>query len=95
VNIDKWKLLSEEDQMLKAKHLNPYEEWDLFKSIENELTEYMGNDLGILKIFCGICGTVGGLNAISVQIKRGGSNKKIPKYFLGFQVLKSYASKSA
>lgn len=95
MNINDWKSLSEEEQTLKAKHLNPYEEWDLFKLVENEFIEYLGNEPGISKVFCGICGTVGGLNAISVQVKRGGCNKKLPKKFLGFPVLKTYESKSA
>ncbi|MBB6342909.1 hypothetical protein HNP49_003097 [Pseudomonas fluvialis] len=94
MNIDTWKSLSEEDQKFKAKHLNPYEEWDLFKSVENEFIQFIGNELGISKVFCGIGGTVGGVNSISVHIKRGGTKKRLPKYFLGFPVIKAYESQS-
>lgn len=95
MKIDEWKSLSEEDQMEKAKHLNPYEDWDLFKSVENDFLGFVGDDPGVSKVFCGVAGTVGGLNAISVRIVRGGCKTKFPKYYLGFPVLKSYESQTS
>ena len=94
MNFSEWKQLAEQDQRRLCQQLNPYEEWEVFKSVEKEFVSIHGAQPGIAKVFCGIGGTVGPLNAICVTIKKGQKRTKLPKEFMGFPVEKSYESES-
>jgi hypothetical protein len=90
VDLNEWNALSDDEQVKSSKQLNPYENWALFKAVENKFYSAFGSQLGVEKVFCGICAGLGGVNAISVKIKSKQPQTKLPKSFLGFPVIKSY-----
>jgi hypothetical protein len=92
VDLKEWITLSENEQVSNSKRINPYENWTFFKAIEKEFHSAFGAQLGVGSVFCGICAGLGGVNAISVKIKSTQPPTKLPKFFLGFPVIKSYKS---
>jgi hypothetical protein len=84
----RWKQLSEEERQSACQQLDPIEDWDLFKQVEQEFLGKFGGPKGVETAFCGICGTVGPLNAIAVQTRAGGAAVKLPKQFMGFPVIR-------
>ena len=89
-----WEKLPEQEQLDRCQQLNPYEEWDIFKAVEKSFMAAYGEQPAVGKVFCGIGGSVGPINAIGVTIKKGQPRSKLPEYFLGFPVLKTYESAS-
>ena len=86
----KWIKLSEDEQNRRCQSLIVYDDWDLFKTVEQEFISQYGDQEGVGKVFCGLVGTLGPCNGIAVYIKSGKKRTKIPKQFLGFPVIKVY-----
>ncbi|MHC4400389.1 MAG: hypothetical protein ACYTG0_12000 [Planctomycetota bacterium] len=84
--------LSEAEQKAKCQQLNPYEEWDLFKAAESEFKNQHGDQPGIARVFCGLGPSVGPINCIVVEIKRGQKRTALTKSFMGFPVCLERAS---
>src|SRR5688572_8416116 len=70
--------------------LEPYEDWPLFKSIEEAFVKEFGELPGVEKVFCGVGSGLGPLNAITVSSNKGAQRIKLPKYFMGFPVVREY-----
>jgi len=85
-----WERLSDSERSSRCQHLNPYEEWTLFKEVESLFVKRFGDQEGVGEVFCGIGGSLGPINAISVEIVAGKPRTKLPKDFLGFPVLRTY-----
>ena len=64
MDLQSWKRLTDNERDMKCQELNPYEDWDFFKAIEAEFNSMYGNQSGIERVFCGVRGTVGPINAI-------------------------------
>jgi len=90
MDLHTWKRLTDGERDMQCQKLNPYADWDFFKTIEAEFISMYGNQIGIKEVFCGIGGTVGSINAICVSIRRGGRRTMLPQNFLGFPVLRTY-----
>jgi len=90
MKIEEWKSIPETEQEAQCQQLNPYEEWDLFKSIESEFQDAFGTQPGIASVFCGQGSGAGPYNTIVVEIKRGEKNTSLPSNFMGFPVEKKY-----
>jgi hypothetical protein len=88
-----WSRLSDDEQRRRCQSLNPYEDWPLFKSIEEAFVKEFGELPGVEKVFCGFGSGLGPYSAITVSIRKGAQRTKLPKYFMGFPVVREYASK--
>ena len=93
MDFEVWSRLSDDEQRQQCQSLNPYEDWPLFKSIEEAFVKEFGELPGVEKVFCGVGSGLGPLNAITVSINKGAQRIKLPKYFMGFPVVREYASK--
>ena len=83
-----WSRLSDDEQRQRCQSLNPYEDWPLFKSIEEAFVKEFGEQPGVAKVFCGFGSGLGPINAITVSIKKGAQRSQLPKYFMGFPVVR-------
>jgi len=90
VDFASWSTLSERERKATCQQLNPYENWALFKAVESEFKRQYGSIEAVEKVFCGIGGGLGGLNALCVTIRKGAPRASLPKHFLGFPVLRCY-----
>jgi len=93
MTFETWKNLPEAERKQKCQDLNPYEELDVFKAVESAFIAEFGNQPGIDKTHCGLGPCMGPFNSIVVHINRGQPRTKLPKYFLGFPVLREYKKK--
>ena len=93
MNFQRWSRLSNDEQRMRCQSLNPYEDWPLFKSIEEAFVKEFGELPGIERVFCGFGSGLGPYSAITVTIKKGAPRTKLPEYFMGFPVVREYASK--
>ena len=87
MNFNEWSAISSDEQKERCQSLNPYQDWGLFKDIEEAFIKQHGSQPGVEKVFCGIGSGLGPLNAITVTIKRGEKRVQVPKIFMGFPVL--------
>ena len=92
MDLQAWSQLSQDEQRKRCQTLNPYEDWPFFKSIEEAFLKEFGEQPGVANVFCGFGSGLGPINAITVSIKKGAQRTKLPKYFMGFPVLRTYAS---
>ncbi len=90
MEFDEWIKYSEADQKRLCQQLVPQQEWQLFKAIETAFISKYANQEGVGTIFCGLTSGLGPANAITVSIIRGRPRSKLPRYFLGFPVLRRY-----
>jgi len=93
VDFASWSRLSERERKAMCQQLNPYENWALFKAVESEFKRQYGSIEAVEKVFCGIGGCLGPLNALCVTIRKGAPRASLPKDFLGFPVLRRYRSR--
>jgi hypothetical protein len=84
-----WLNLSDDERDKMCQQLNPYEDWDLFKTVETEFISKFGNQSGVGNVFCGSGAGLGAYNAITVEILPSSPRTKLPKSFLGFPVVKT------
>ena len=94
MNIEEWKKMDESKQIeyCKTDKISPYRDWNLFKAIEAEFINFYGNQPMIAKVHCGFGPGLGPYNAITITILKGKGASKLPKYFLGFPIVKIYQS---
>ena len=71
------------EQRQRCQSLNPYEDWPLFKSIEEAFVKEFGEQPGVAKVFCGFGSGLGPINAITVSIKKGYIMKPTAEIFHG------------
>ena len=88
-----WEKLTDSERENLCQKLSPYDDWQLFKSIEAAFISQYGNQGNIGDVFCGLASGVGPVNAITVQILPDQPKTKLPKKFLGFPVLRSNKKK--
>jgi hypothetical protein len=88
VDFTSWSTLSERERKATCQQLNPYENEALFKAVESEFKRQYGSIEAVEKVFCGIGGGLGGANALCVTIRKGAQRASLPKFFLGFTVLR-------
>ena len=65
-----------------------------FKEVESEFIKDYGKQEGIAKVFCGMGSGVGPYNAITISIEKNKLKTRLPKYYLGFLVIRKYESQT-
>ena len=93
MNLIDWEKLTDRERESLCQQLSPYDDWQLFKSVESVFTSQYSDQKGLGKVFCGLASGLGPLNAITVEIISNQPRTKLPKKFLGFPVLRSYKRK--
>ena len=94
MKFDEWKVKPESAREAECQQLNPYEDWDLFKSFEAEFQKEHGAQPGVASVYCGLGPGLGPYNTIVVEIKRGEKRTTLPRTFMGFPVERKYQKKT-
>lgn len=87
---NEWLELSNKEQDALCSDLNPYEEWEVFKTVEDHFNSKYGDQPGVESVFCGLADAHGMVPAITVKIQTGQPKTKLPSKFMGFPVLRKY-----
>ncbi len=93
MNFAEWSSLPENEQKQKCQYLDPYDDKDLFKSVENEFGKAYGEQPGVNSVHCGLGPFLGPYNCIVVDITEEQSETNLPEVFLGFPVITEYKGK--
>ena len=89
MNFSQWTALSENEQRRKCQYLDPYDDRDLFKSVENAFWEAYGGK-GLTGVQCGLGPFIGPYNCLVVDVAEAQSETNLPEVFLGFPVIAEY-----
>jgi hypothetical protein len=93
MTFSEWKSLTESEQKEKCQYLDPYEEGDVFKGVENEFLKQYGEQAGVDNVHCGQGPFLGPQNSIVVDIKGDEARTNLPEVFLGFPVIVEHKGK--
>jgi hypothetical protein len=87
MNFTEWSALPENERKQKCQYLDPYDDQDLFKGVENAFREAYGEQPGVNGVHCGLGPFIGPYNCIVVDMTEGQSEPNLPEVFLGFPVI--------
>jgi hypothetical protein len=92
MNAKEWLDLSDTEREALCGDLNPYEEWEVFKAVEDHFNKEYGSQPGVESVFCGLASAQGMVQAITVRVRPGQQKTKLPSKFMGFPVLRKYGN---
>ena len=86
MDFSQWTRLSKDEQSRKCQYLDPYDNRDLFKSVEDAFWKSYG-EKGLNNVRCGLGPFIGPYNCVVVAVAGKQSQTCFPETFLGFPVI--------